>query len=54
MCRDPFSEDLKFNKCVSDRGFNKLEMYLGVSLLRALYVITALLYLSLFSIDGQF
>ena len=26
ICRDPFSEDLKFNECVSDKGFNKLEM----------------------------
>ena len=36
MCRDLFSVDLKFNECVSDRGFNNFEMYSGVCFLRAL------------------
>ena len=22
ICRDPFSEDLEFNECISDKGFN--------------------------------
>ena len=32
----PFSDDLNENECVSDIGFNKLEIYAGVKLFNAL------------------
>ena len=36
MHKSPFSDDLRENECFSDKGVNKLEMYEGVRLFRAL------------------
>ena len=36
MHKSPFSDDLKENECFSDKGINKLEMYEGFRLFRAL------------------
>ena len=36
MHKSPFSDDLKERECFSDKGVNRLEMYAGVKLFRAL------------------
>ena len=36
MHKSLFSDDLKERKCFSDKGVNRLEMYVGVKLFRAL------------------
>ena len=40
----PLTDDLRLRLWVSETGFNKFVIYSGVSIFRALYVSTALLY----------
>ena len=36
MHKSPFSDDLKERECFSDKGVNRLEMYVGIKLFWAL------------------
>ena len=47
------SEDLRSRSCTCATGFKSYEMYSGVRLFKALYVRTALLYLSLSGTESQ-